>query len=70
METGGFIDADGVGKAPRSMGPESVSRRIRPGHMGQVRAFFFSGFCGSSFVGGDVLERLLQEQRQRLEPLT
>lgn len=42
----------GVGKAPRSMGPESVSRRIRPGHMGQVRAIFFSGFCGSSLGGG------------------
>lgn len=62
----------GVGKAPRSTGPESVSRRMRPGHMGQVRAVFFSGFCGSSPEGGREYlgEPTPRAKAERLEPLT
>lgn len=57
----------GVGKAPRSMGPESVSRRISPGHMGQVGAHFSSedSVAPPLGEGENILESLLQELRQR-----
>lgn len=63
----------GVGKAPRSTGPESVSRCIRPGHIGQVRAhFFFSGFCGSFLGGGreHLGEPTPRAKAERSEPLS
>lgn len=57
----------GVGKAPRSMGPESVSRRISPGHMGQVRTHFSSqdSVAPPLGEGENIFESLPQELRQR-----
>lgn len=59
----------GVGKVPRSTGPESVSRRISPGHMGQVRAHFSSQDSVLPPLavgeGENILESLPQELRQR-----
>ena len=56
-----------AGKAPRSMGPESVSRRISPGHMEQVRAHFSSQDSVASPLGEgeNILESLVPELRQR-----